>query len=75
MTFSAVERAVFDDSSVLPSFTPLVIWGVPWIYIAFSFRKFKCPKCEERAFEHIMFFMKDAKCVNCGYSYEEYLKP
>jgi len=68
--FIALEQAIWEQESPLHFSTPLIVWGVPWYYIAYRIRKLKCPKCHERAFDHCLFFMKNAKCQSCGYTYQ-----
>jgi len=54
----------------------LATWGAVWFRAGRRLAEISCLRCEKRAFPNPYFFMKDAKCANCGYrrtdnSYEQ----
>lgn len=60
-----------DGQEGLASIAALLTWGWVWFRAGQRVAEIRCLRCNERAFQHPIFFMKDAECVNCGYSKSE----
>ena len=56
---------IIGQSSYI-TFLALGTWGAFWFYIYSRLLNLLCYKCGEKAISHAMFFMKHAKCKNCG---------
>jgi hypothetical protein len=53
-------------SKQIPPIAALLTWGSVIFWVQFRFRQLRCFRCGEQAFSSPIFFMKDAKCRNCG---------
>jgi hypothetical protein len=67
--YCALMEVVFGKESSIPIVSAFVIWAASWMFVESRIRKLSCPKCNAQAFKHCLFFMKDAKCQHCGYSF------
>lgn len=69
--FFVVVGLFFEGASSVPNIFHLmflVVWGVFLEFLNRRFKKIACVNCGKRAFEHPLHFMKDMKCIACGYS-------
>lgn len=48
----------------------LLTWAVVILWAQIRFKQLRCFRCGEQAFSNPLFFMKDAKCRNCGVTLE-----
>ena len=58
-----------SDNPIVSGTTALFTWGALWWWVALRLKKPKCFRCGQTAFPHPCFFMRHAKCANCGVSY------
>lgn len=47
----------------------LATWLVLMLFLQYRIKQLKCYKCGKQAFKSALFFMKNAKCKNCGIKY------
>jgi hypothetical protein len=62
-------QAIYNGRYSVNSLIFLSIWIFVWLIFEIRIRQLVCPKCSLRAFRHCWFFMKNAECRHCGYSY------
>lgn len=51
---------------IVRAFAALATWGAVWIWTSLRIRQMKCFRCGQQAFSGPYFFMRHAKCRNCG---------
>jgi hypothetical protein len=59
------------DNPQIPMLAALGTWGIFWWWVGHRLTQLKCFNCGEQAFTHPYFFMKHAKCRNCGVRYRD----
>ena len=64
--------SVLPDSipTIVPGMAALLTWGAFSYWLGERFARLKCFSCGKQAFTHALFFMKHARCKNCGIEYE-----
>ena len=63
---------------ILPAENPMVAgtaalftWAAFWQWVVWRLRSIRCYRCGAKAIAHPYFFMKDARCQNCGVAYRK----
>jgi hypothetical protein len=69
---------IWSYSHIFPSldfqvrgFAALATWGAIWIWTSIRIKQLRCFKCGQQAFTTPYFFMRHAKCRNCGITQSE----
>ena len=73
VSFLVVYKLIFGSHPGNWIFAFLLAWYISWLFTSFRLASIRCSRCNEKAISHALFFMKHAKCKNCGYSYSDFL--
>ena len=72
--FTELTKVVYEDVDLWFYMILLGFWAIVWCLCELRIRNLVCPKCGLQAFRHCWFFMKNAECFHCSYSYSEELQ-
>jgi len=64
--FALIFRA---DNPMVPGVAALLTWGAVWYWSMWHLTSMRCFHCGKRAFDHALFFLRHARCSNCGTPY------
>jgi hypothetical protein len=62
-------EAIFGRFGAGTAWVLLFVWFVGWRMIEKRLKTLRCPRCGGLAIMHPFFFMKDAKCQECGLAF------
>ena len=63
-------KALPEKLEFLAMYLALGTWFAFWVWVLRRLTNMNCFNCRKQAFKHAYFFMRHAKCANCGAAYE-----